>query len=575
MTADALHDRYDVGPRLGGGTSGEVYRGRDRHTGEPVAIKHFWRAGGGAGALREAAALLGLEHPHVVRCRDFLYLGAGELYLISDLVEGGDLRNWLERRSPVVADEALGVLDQLLDGLAALHARGLVHGDVKPENILVEEQDGGMAVRLGDLGSARLKDSGRREGMAGTPAYRAPECYEARLLEASDLYSAGVLLYEMLVGRRPFSGTPAALRRAHRLEAADLDPIAPPELQDFVRRLLDKDPSHRFGSSEEARRALAVLRNALGRARPKVSRRRSGVTQPPWRAGPGWRRAQWALPERRERSFLLHVGGRPHLAIEVRGVLEVWDALAGRPTGIALPQVGWAVQVAQADTLVYATPSRLMRWNLAAAREEVLVADVPRVQMVHAEVEGPGLLWSGSDQLHLRRPGGSTVSWPCRNFGWGTVARFMGGSTIGFATGPLRPIWIEAGEDGEVHARRKLPGPLVEATRGPGALLALVIGEQGGVTTWRGGPGRDWTPEFVLTDEPWTAGAAADRALWSLHRGGWLFRTPLDGSAAAWRVGEHATGLLVTPDERFVAIIEESGSTARLEVFETELQEAS
>ena len=574
MTPDALKDRYDVGTRLGGGAGGEVYRGRDRRTGEAVAIKHFWRPGGGANALREAAALLGLEHPHVVRCRDFLYLGAGELYLVSDLVPGGDLRSWLEVQAGIGAAQALNLLDQMLDGLSALHARGLVHGDVKPENILVEERaEGGILLRLGDLGSAQLREVGR-QGARGTPAYQAPECYEDRLLEASDLYSAGVILYELLVGNRPFEGDPVTLRKAHRLRAPDLSSINQPMLQDYVGRLLQKDPSDRFASTEEARRALAVVMGALAHGRPKVSRRRSGVTQPPWRSGPGWRRSVWSLPERRERSFLLHVGGRPHLAIEVRGVLEVWDALAGRSTGIALPQVGWAVQVAQPDTLLYATPSRLVRWTLTDAREEVLLADVPRVQMVHAEADADGLLWAGADRLSLRR-GQEVVSWPCRNFGWGVVARFLGGGRIGFAAGPMRPVWIVAHEDGTILSEESLPGPLVEATRGPGPLLASVLDDQGKVTTWRSDPGGPWSQESEDTTEPWVAGAAADRALWSLHRGGWLFRRGFTEPVRAWRVGEQATGLHVTPDERFVAVVEGAGPGARLVVFETEKLESA
>lgn len=574
MTADALHDRYDVGPRLGGGADGEVYRGQDRRTGEAVAIKHFWRPRAGSTALREAAALLGLEHPHVVHCRDFLYLGAGELYLISDFINGGDLRSWLEERGRAGEETALRLTDHLLDGLGALHGRGLLHGDVKPENLLVEETADGPVLRVGDLGSARLRTAGRAGEIPGTPAYQAPERYEGRASEASDLYSVGVILFELLTGRRPFVGDPAALRRAHRRQEPDLKAIISPVLQDFVRRLLDKDPGHRFAGADEARRALAAVRAAMTQGRPAVTRRRTGVTRPPMRAGPGWKRASWVLPERRERMFLLHAGGRPQVAIEQRGVLEIWDALTGRPTGLALPQVGLAVQVPEAGTLVYATPSRVVRWELEQAREVTLLQDVPRLHGVQAESGGTGLLWAEAGRLNLTRPGQAMRSWPCRHFGWGVVARFLGAGRVGFATGPHRPAWLVAGEDGKILAEHTLPGPVVEATTGAGGpVLAVVLAAGEGVETVRWSPGEEWQKVPGSATAAWVAGAASDLALWSLLRGGLLQRRDLNGQVRQWAGAEGSSALLVTPDDRFVAVVEGSGPATRLVIYETELKE--
>ena len=208
---------YRVLDVLGQGGMGQVYLAEDEVLGRRVAIKTILPAVSGEGAhrarfLREARAMATVEHPRVVRVYSFGET-AGRAYFVMELVEGETLAARLQRTPRLPVEEALRIAREVAEALAAAWARGLIHRDVKPSNIILDAEG---HVHVADFGLARPVETGAdpsitREGaFVGSPHYVAPEQVRAQTPDfRTDIYSLGIVLYEMLAGRRPFDGPSA------------------------------------------------------------------------------------------------------------------------------------------------------------------------------------------------------------------------------------------------------------------------------------------------------------------------------------------------------------------------------
>jgi serine/threonine-protein kinase len=231
-----------------------------------VAIK-FLRAEAGdsegrARFLREVRVAASLSHPNVVRVYD-AGEEAGRLFLVTELVRGPSIADVLKRRGRLTFRQAVLVTDRVLGALGAAHDQGLVHRDVKPSNILIADDD--RTVKLTDFGLAKsLQEAGNavtRPGqVVGTPMYLAPERSEGRdAVPASDLYSLGIVLFEMLVGRPPFKAR-NLLELAVAHQQAPVPPInrrdVPEALETVMLTALARDPAARPPSAQAMREAL-------------------------------------------------------------------------------------------------------------------------------------------------------------------------------------------------------------------------------------------------------------------------------------------------------------------------------
>ncbi|HXT22046.1 MAG TPA: protein kinase, partial [Thermoanaerobaculia bacterium] len=258
-----LAGRYLLGSLLGQGGMGQVWRARDVALDREVAVKLLAAPGVSEARerfLREARAAAALNHPHIVAIHD-IGEESGCLFLVMELVAGGSLRD----APPATVEEAIEVARQLCSALGHAHAQGLVHRDVKPANVLLVAGASRTTAKLADLGLAMSSAASRltvEGGIVGTVAYLAPEQAIGRAVDGrADLYSLGVLLYELVTGRLPFSGTPVALISQHlhapvvppRSHRPDLDPA----LEAVILRLLAKDPAQRFATAGEVEAALA------------------------------------------------------------------------------------------------------------------------------------------------------------------------------------------------------------------------------------------------------------------------------------------------------------------------------
>ncbi|MFE4052255.1 serine/threonine-protein kinase [Streptomyces sp. YIM B13518] len=269
--ARRIGSRYTAHQILGRGSAGTVWLGEGPDG--PVAIKLLREDLSSDQELvgrfvRERTALLGLEHPHVVSVRDMVVDG-NDLALVMDLVRGTDLRTRLDRERRLAPEAAVAIVADVADGLAAAHAAGVVHRDVKPENVLLDMQGplgpgGSHRALLTDFGVAKLIDTPRRTRatkIIGTPDYLAPEIVEGLPPRASvDIYALATVLYELLAGFTPFGGGhPGAVLRRHVTETVVPLPGIPDELWQLLVQCLAKAPASRLRASELGARLRELL----------------------------------------------------------------------------------------------------------------------------------------------------------------------------------------------------------------------------------------------------------------------------------------------------------------------------
>ncbi len=261
----ALDGRYELHELIGEGTFGRVYRGYDRRLARPIAIKVIkpWWAEDPDGAEsfeREAQLLARVSDPGIVQIFDVGQAEEG-LYFVTELVEGESLAARLKRGGPLAASDASGIAVQLCRALERAHAQHIVHRDIKPANVLISDRG---QVKVGDLGIARLAEGSTDGGTAtivGTPRYMAPEQASGLpVTPATDVYSAGIVLYEMLAGKTPFGGESAveiALQHV-QMEPPPLPPGTPRSLESVIERALAKDPADRYQSAAAMADALEL-----------------------------------------------------------------------------------------------------------------------------------------------------------------------------------------------------------------------------------------------------------------------------------------------------------------------------
>ena len=314
LAGAVLHDKYRIGRRLGEGGMGAVYLADHVGIGRMVALKvvHPELLADATAAerfVREARAAGGIQHRHVVNVTDFgvdQVAGHDVAYLVMEQLHGGTLEDVLEARKRLPLMQVVDIVEQVAAALAAAHARGVVHRDLKPANIwLTPDARSGFHVTLLDFGIAKLRDDtfARREPDAvvpiesegatkratsatatqvgesiGTPAYMSPEqCVGDGVDLRSDVYSLGVVVYQMLAGTLPFRGDTRALLRQHfvaEIPALPAEIGVSAEVEAVLRRALAKEPETRFqsapsfaaalrahasGSGESMRRALGVF----------------------------------------------------------------------------------------------------------------------------------------------------------------------------------------------------------------------------------------------------------------------------------------------------------------------------
>ncbi|NJL94560.1 MAG: serine/threonine protein kinase, partial [Anaerolineae bacterium] len=285
-----IQDRYEVLALLGQGGMGHVYRGLDRQTQQPVAIKVLKPEVLAADAtllerfLREGEALRQLDHPNIVKMLQAVQQEQTH-FLVMEYVEGGSLAELLQQQAPLSIHRILEIALDIADALTRAHRLNIIHRDLKPQNVLL---DANGRPRLSDFGVARMGD---RSGVTasgaliGTYAYVSPEVILGETVdERADIWAFGVMLFEMLTGQRPFDAEmPIAVINAivykPAPEVLSLRPDAPPALASLILQMLDKDPQTRIASVRLVGAELEAL--LRGRDTPLTVPPRFATPTPP------------------------------------------------------------------------------------------------------------------------------------------------------------------------------------------------------------------------------------------------------------------------------------------------------
>ncbi len=267
MKGAIFHDRYEILDVLGAGGTSIVYKARDIVLNRLVTLKILREQYANDDQFvrrfkHEAQAVACLSHPNIVSIYDVVF-DSNSHYLVMEYVEGCTLKQYLEQKGVLPVNETLYIMYQLLDALDHAHKHNVIHRDIKPHNILLDAQmnvkvtDFGIAIAISDITQTYTKD------IMGSVHYMSPEQVKGiAVTEASDLYSAGVVMYEMLTGSLPFGGENAigvAMQHVQNevVPPHKLNPQVPVELSAVVMKAMRKDPAMRFHSAKEMQAALS------------------------------------------------------------------------------------------------------------------------------------------------------------------------------------------------------------------------------------------------------------------------------------------------------------------------------
>ncbi|MBL8137570.1 MAG: protein kinase [Acidobacteria bacterium] len=391
---------YEIVAKIGAGGMGEVFRARDSRLGRDVAIKVLpadvsARPDRLRRFAQEARAAAALSHPNVLAVYD-VHVEGESPYVVSELLEGETLRDALQR-GPLPARRAVDIAVQVASGLAAAHQKGIVHRDVKPANIFLTAD--GRAKVL-DFGLARIVEPGDTDAVTtligqepatlpgtvlGTVGYMAPEQVRGEVVDArADVFSLGTVCYEMLAGRRAFTGDTSVeiMAAIIRSDPPDLPPETPPGLSRIVRRCLEKLPAQRFQSAADVAFALDAV---AGGTAPSVSASVAAApppTPPAARAGPGVAAAVAA-------AFLVG-GGLVWAALRMFTPAPVAEVVYEAKTFDRLPVMN-ARFMPDGQTIVYSAASRGYApalYVISPTAEAPQRLDVPDAHLLSVSAKG-------------------------------------------------------------------------------------------------------------------------------------------------------------------------------------------
>ena len=393
VSAGLLPDRYTGAQPIGRGGMGEIFRATDSTLGRAVAVKvlderHAQDASVRERFTREALAVARLSgNPNIVTIYD-VGVHRERPFIVMEYLAGGSLEQKIRAEGLQSLRQALEWLEQAANALDAAHREGIVHRDVKPANLLLDRYGRVHVADFGIASAAGLGSLTQTGTVLGTASYLSPEqALGERTTAASDLYSLGIVAFELLTGRRPFEGDSVAAEAAAHVTGTvpsvrDVNPTLPSELDPVFARALAKDPARRYGSAAEF---VAALRHSLEEA--------AGTTRVIVQAPHRRTRPRWLVPLL---GLLLAAGAGGGIA----GAM-----LAGGDAKPALPAARPSVSVETVTTSPPATPSTdpaaLNNRAFSLMAQQNFQAALPLLQQAVQELQGRSTLTAGYANYNL------------------------------------------------------------------------------------------------------------------------------------------------------------------------------
>ncbi|RLJ70632.1 serine/threonine-protein kinase [Hydrogenivirga caldilitoris] len=260
---DIILGYYEVLSVIGRGDFGIVYRVRGvrgRYRGKILALKVASNPYGVEYLWKEAQTLILFNHPNIISLQSYLYKkDRGELYVLYELMDVGDLKEYVLSKGGLSEKEALKVLWNITNGLAFLHSRGYIHSDIKPENVFGKKVLKSIVWKLGDFGLLKIRGSVSVLDIKGTLGYIAPEVFRGEIHRSSDIYSLGCLLYFTLFQRDPFHSEDRKEKLKRNKEGLYLPPEGVSDkVRGLLERMLERDYKKRFRTAAELKDYLVV-----------------------------------------------------------------------------------------------------------------------------------------------------------------------------------------------------------------------------------------------------------------------------------------------------------------------------
>ena len=476
---DLFPDRYEISELLSEGPNSTLYRGRDTDVGSDMVFKCFDSSRHGY-YLREIAAAFGLDHRNLVNCQDTFYLVDGRACMVYDYIPGGTLAERLKSQRVFDLESILQCLRELLEVLLYLHGSGRIHCDIKPENVFIRPlANGGCEFVLGDLGAACfLRQAQEGQHTMASPAYVAPERLYDRFLFNSDLYSLGILGFELCTGKRPFNGTTMEISRAHLSKMPSFNEIMHPPLCHFLERLLEKDPKLRISDAKSALYLLDAIKSGgvmeiaepVSAATPTAA---ATSTQADIRVECLNERFRFALTRAPENLLMLHRDGQAVVGLEFSNHVELIEPVAKTWPAKTLIKSG-PVQIRNCCQLNYATPSQVYCYDLTTQRRVSLRSGCEGLRSFYADSEN--LLWfnkQGGHYCDLKE--NTEVAFRCANFLLHPQACVLSDARFMVSGGALNERLCLRDSQANSVTEWALDGPILALTSLQDSVLAVTI----------------------------------------------------------------------------------------------------
>ncbi len=490
---DAIPERYEVLGELATGAQGVVLRARDRHSGSAVAIKQF-SIGARTAYLRELAASLDNRHDNLLTPLDTFYGADGVGFVVYEFLEAGTLRQAMTPGKPFASLLILRCAEDLLKALVNLHDRKLIHCDIKPENIFVRHNAQGQmeSFLLGDLGSTcSIREAEEGDYRSGSPAYTAPERFYQKFQPNSDLYSLGVLLFELASGNLPFIGGPKAMARAHLQQPVPLNQIQSSHLRTLIGGLMEKEPSRRIGSAKRALQMLNPEDAVQGPSNLPISNAdlRTPVNKPTQKQANIGRRppievASTIIESGFARLHIASVGDKPLLLVESSTDLATL-ALAPQSRPRLFPKSGNARLLGTSE-LLYQVESSINLLNLSSGANRVLHDRC--VGAIDFTCDGQRLLWRTRRSAHrIDLETRAESSFLLAHYLLDARSHLLPSGSFAVSTGAMNNQIALRSSDGTAKAVHELDGPVIEIVNDLETLLALTlnVNQADSLTLWR------------------------------------------------------------------------------------------